>query len=256
MRSAYGSALSFGSRGPNVIYYGPVTLRRKAPPPNASNYMHLSYSPGKFHAYGLSVLLALGAAARAAYAQNDVETTAKRAAESLLRPGDQIALNFLRDRELSGTVTVNERGEAVFPKLGVITVAPLSIANLQDTLRARYAEYLRTPELEISVLRRVAVNGEVRGPNVYLVDAATSLREVIARAGGLTEQANRHKVFVVRGSERVPVKNWDDESGALFALQSGDQVFVGRKNWLTLNALSLVSTGVLVASFVITLVRR
>jgi protein involved in polysaccharide export with SLBB domain len=175
-----------------------------------------------------------------------------RSVETRVRPGDQIALNFLRDRELSGTMTVNERGEAAFPKLGMFQVTHLTIAQLQDTLRARYAQYLRTPEFEITVLRRVAVNGEVRAPNVYLVDPATTLRDVIARAGGLTEFGSRGKVAVLRGQQHIPVKDWDREAGGTFALESGDQVLVGRKNWFVINALSTISTAVLVASFVIT----
>lgn len=183
------------------------------------------------------------------------EATAPAATRSVatrLRPGDQIALNFLRDRELSGTVTVNERGEAPFPKLGLLPVAHLTIAQLQDTLRHRYAEFLRAPEFEIAVLRRVAVNGEVKAPNVYLVDPTTTLRDVIARAGGLTEFGSRGKVSVIRGPHRIAVPEWDREAGSTFPLESGDQVLVGRKNWFVINALSTISTAVLVASFIIT----
>jgi protein involved in polysaccharide export with SLBB domain len=204
-----------------------------------------------------AALLVLMAAAGGAGAQSDeAEASARRTAAARLRPGDQIALNFLRDRELSGTITVNERGEAAFPKLGMFAVSQMSIAQLQDTLRSRYAEYLRAPEFEISVLRRVAVNGEVKAPNVYLVDHATTLRDVIARAGGLTEYGSRGKVSVIRGEERLSAKNWDTESSSVFTLQSGDQVVVGRKNWFMINALSTVSTAVLVASLIITIHRR
>lgn len=202
------------------------------------------------------LLCALGGVGLDARAQDVVAEPASRAAATKLRPGDQIALNFLRDRELSGTVTVNERGEAAFPKLGMFMVSQMSISQLQDTLRARYAEYLRNPEFEISVLRRVAVIGEVRAPNMYLVDPATTLRDVIARAGGLTEQGSRGKVAVIRGNERMPAKDWDRETGTFVTLQSGDQVIVGRKNWFLVNALSTVSTAVLVASLIITINRR
>jgi protein involved in polysaccharide export with SLBB domain len=185
----------------------------------------------------------------AAQASSD---SAIRIASARLRAGDQIALNFLRDRELSGTVTVNERGVAAFPKLGLLAVTEWTILELQDTLRTRYAEYLRAPEFEIAVMRRVAVNGEVKMPNVYLVDPATSLRDLIARAGGLTEFGSRGRVSVVRGDQRIAVPEWDRQAGASFTLQSGDQVLVGRKNWFAINALSTISTAVLVASFIIT----
>lgn len=199
------------------------------------------------------VLAAAFLGAPPASAQEQEPDALGRVSATMLRPGDQIALTFLRERELSATITVNERGEAVFPRLGTLHVTDLSIARLQDSLRTRYAEYLRSPELEIAVLRRIAVIGEVRAPNVYMVDPTTTLREAIARAGGLTDIGSRGRVSVIRGSQKIPVKNWDRETGQSFPLQSGDQISVGRKNWFVINALSTISTAVLVSSLIITI---
>jgi protein involved in polysaccharide export with SLBB domain len=203
----------------------------------------------------LVVLAGLAAGSRA-HAQDSGDDAVRKAATTRLRPGDQIALHFVKDKDLSQTVTVNERGEAVFPKLGMLSVTHLSITQLQDTLRSRYNEYLRAPEFEIAVLRRVAVNGEVRMPNVYMVDAATNLRDVIARAGGLTENGSRGKVSILRGNARIPVKSWDAPTGAAMTLESGDQVFVGRKAWLAINALPVIATAVSVVSLAVAIHRR
>jgi polysaccharide export outer membrane protein len=196
-------------------------------------------------------LLVLGA--RLAEAQNGVESAARRATAAKVQPGDRIGLHFLRERELSESLTVSERGEAAFPKIGVLKVSDMTIAELQDTLRARYSEYLRLPEFQITVLRRVIVNGEVRIPNVYFVDGTSTVRDAIARAGGINESGSRSKVAIIRDGQRISVKGWDRETGATMDLRSGDQVVVGRKSWWSMNALTVVSTGVLVASFVISL---
>lgn len=203
---------------------------------------------------GIALVLLLSLSTAAA-AQNGVGNAAARAAATRARPGDQIVLTVLRDKELSATVNVNERGEAAFPKIGVVKVTTLTIGQLQDTLRARYAEFLRVPEIEVSVLRRVVVTGEVRIPNVYMVDGASTVRDVIARAGGVIETGNRNKVSIIRDGERIPVKGWDRGDGAANDLQSGDQVVVGRKSWLIMNALPVVSTAVLVTSFVISVAK-
>lgn len=171
-----------------------------------------------------------------------------------VRPGDKIALRFLREPALSESVTVSDRGEAPFPKVGILKVSDLTIAQLQDTLRTRYSEFLRLPELDIAILRRVVVNGEVRVPGVYLVDMTTGVRDLIARAGGVTDNGNRRKVMVVRGAEQIRVPDWDTSANG-FALLSGDQVLVPRKSWLVLNAFTAISTAVLVTSFIITLTR-
>lgn len=184
-----------------------------------------------------------------AAAQN-VEDAARRAARDRLRPGDRIELQFRRDRELNSSVSVNERGEAVFPKLGTLDVAHVTIAGLQDTLRARYSEFLRSPELEVTVLRRVVVNGEVRMPNVYMLDVSSSVRDAIARAGGLLETGNRKNVTIIRGDRSTKVKDWERSQGPETDLQSGDQIIVGRKNWLVLNALPVISTSVIVIGLI------
>lgn len=183
-------------------------------------------------------------------AQSAVEETARRAASAKLRPGDRIDLFFRRDRELNASIGVNERGEAMFPRLGTMDVAALTIGQLQDTLLARYGAYLRYPELEVNVLRRVTVNGEVKQPNVYMVDLTSTVRDAIARAGGLLETASRGKVYVVRDGQRIRVADWDRADGPSTDLLSGDQVVVGRKAWLTLNALPVISTSVIVIGLI------
>src|SRR5687768_17390157 len=128
---------------------------------------------------------------------------AQRVAESPVRQGDVILLHFLRERQMSDSVVVDARGEAVFPKLGTMQVSTLTIGGLQDTLLIRYREYLREPELQVSVLRRVVVNGEVRMPGVYHIDAASTVRDVLARAGGPTDAANKKKVAIIRAGQTI-----------------------------------------------------
>lgn len=176
---------------------------------------------------------------------------ATRSASAFVRAGDHVVLQFLREPQLNAEIVVNERGEAAFPKLGMVPVTHLSIAALRDTLRVRYSEYLRSPEIQVAILRRIVVNGEVRLPNVYMIDLSSTVRDAIARAGGLTEMGNRKNVFIVRNGERIKVRNWEVEASVAGDLQSGDQLVVGRKNWLSVNFLPVVSTAVLVTSFVI-----
>lgn len=197
----------------------------------------------------LPVVLLLASGSTLA-AQSGIEGVAQRAANAPVRPGDRIDLQFRRDRELNSSINVNERGEAVFPKLGVVDLEGVTIAGLQDTLRRRYSEYLRAPELEITVLRRVVVNGEVKLPNVYMLDVTSGVRDAIARAGGLLETSNKNKVYIVRDNKKVRARNWETSQGPEMDLQSGDQVVVARKSWLTLNALPVISTSVIVIGLI------
>jgi polysaccharide export outer membrane protein len=138
----------------------------------------------------------------------------------------------------------------VFPKLGSLPVSSITIAALPDTLRSRYSQYLRDPELDVTVLRRVTVNGEVRLPNVYMLDVNSTVRDAIAKAGGLIETSQRDNVVIVRGGQRIRVRDWQSNTDADTDLMSGDQVIVARKSWLELNALSVISTSVIVIGLI------
>lgn len=188
-------------------------------------------------------------------AQSAAAPSIARAAAAHPQPGDRIVVHMVGEPLLSDTVMVTERGDAPFAKLGVIRVSDYSTAALQDTLQARYATFIRTPALELIVLRRIGVQGEVAKPNVYFADVATTLRELVARAGGTTENANRDKLWIIRNGERIDIPNWQSDQSVTSDLRSGDQLVVGRKSWLSLNLLPAVSAAGVVASIILALTR-
>src|SRR5687768_9295425 len=98
-----------------------------------------------FRPLAATFLLCCVARVAPARAQDAGVDASRRAAAAMVRPGDRIELQFRRDRELNSSINVNERGEAVFPKLGVLDLSDVSIAKLQDSLVTRYSEYLRRP---------------------------------------------------------------------------------------------------------------
>lgn len=206
---------------------------------------------GRFAA-AVSMLLAL--AATPAPAQDTTKSAAAvRAGTARVQPGDRVAVKVYREPGLSDDVMVNPNGDIVLAKVGTVHAASVTIAALEDTLRRRYAAFLRDPEISITVLRRIVVNGEVRRPDIYFVDLSSTLRDVIARAGGITELGHPGKVSIVREGVAIPAPHWQDDVSQAADLQSGDQVVVGMRSWFERNAFALASTGVLVASFILSL---
>jgi len=171
-------------------------------------------------------------------------------------PGDRIALKVWREPALSDTLTVDQNGMVVLPRLGPLSLARHTVGSLQDSLRVRYAEFLRNPSIEVTVLRRVGVHGEVKEPTLYWVDVTMTLRDVIALAGGLTEIANINNVVIVRGPTVLRVGNWERGGPLASDLMSGDQIVVGRTSWLSRNALAAASTVGVVASILITALKK
>jgi protein involved in polysaccharide export with SLBB domain len=172
-----------------------------------------------------------------------------------VRPGDRLVVKFLDEIFPADTLMVSASGAAVLPRLGSVNVASVAISDLADSLRVRYARYLRNPTVEVVVLRRVVVNGEVKKPDIYLVDARTTLRDAIAHAGGLTDNASAQSVAILRDGREIRVPNWSRATTDLPELYSGDQIIVGRKSWLAMNILPAVSTIAVIASILISLRR-
>jgi len=212
---------------------------------------------GKGRSIASAAVLALLASPVAAVLRaQDVVPAVQRAAEARIEPGDRIGVKVYLEPSLSDEVLVNPHGDIVLARLGTIHVASIAVGALQDTLQARYGTFLRDPSVSVTVLRRVVVNGDVGRPNVYYVDVTSTLRDVIAQAGGVTENGNPDKVTIIRNGESIPVPNWRDDISRASDLRSGDQIFVPKRSWLYRNMFSIASTGVLISSFLYTVLHK
>jgi len=182
-------------------------------------------------------------------------TAETHAGPATVRPGDQVHLRIFREQEMSGTYAVSESGELVLPRLGRVSVTDLTPEALQDSLVSAYTHYLRNPSIEISVLRRISVHGEVRRPDVYMVDLSTTAQDLIARAGGVTDAGNPNRITILRDGTEVRTASGSQAGFHAADLRSGDQVVVGRRSWFSINALSVVSTAAVAVSVFVPLIR-
>src|SRR5262249_13877666 len=115
----------------------------------------------------------------------------------------------------------------------------LSPATLSRQIEARLKPFMVAPSVAIIVEEaqpvKVAVVGEVGHPAVLAVTPGTRVLQVLALAGGITEYANRDRIFVlrdrpVRGPLRIRFTYRDLIRGvgraATFRVESGDTVVV------------------------------
>jgi len=182
---------------------------------------------------------------------------ARRAASVDIAVGDRIAVKIWREPGLSDSaIVVDERGDVVLARVGTMRVAGHSISDVQDSLRLRFSEYLRNPSVSVTVYRRVGVQGEVRKPGLYYVDVTMTLREVLALAGGVTENGNASNIAIVRDGHTVPLGAWRRGGPMSADLRSGDQVVVASRSWLSRNALAAVSTAGLVISVLLSVLKK
>lgn len=159
-------------------------------------------------------------------------------------PGDRIRIAIWNEPAMSNDYHVDERGHVVLPKVGSLEVRGLDPAGARERIHEAYSRYLENPSVQVTVLRRIGVHGEVKAPTVYWLDVTMSVRDAIALAGGVTPQGEEDEITLVRGEERLELEGEGTAALVDAGLSSGDQIVVGRKSWFRLNAPIVLSTGV------------
>jgi polysaccharide export outer membrane protein len=174
-----------------------------------------------------------------------------------LRAGDAVRLEVRDEPDLTGEYRVDESGRVLLPLIGMVQVAGRAFEDVRRDVDAAYGRELANGEARITPLLRIAVMGEVREPGLFPVDPTYTLADVLALAGGLGPEADHDEIELVREGQRV-WSGTDAEAVALVrALQSGDQVIVGRRSWVSMNSPALIGAGAsLVVAIVTTLLLR
>lgn len=170
--------------------------------------------------------------------------------------GDKVVLRVWREPTWSDAYPVDATGMATLPRIGPMRVAGLSPAAVRDSVRTRLAVFLREPVVDVIVLRRVAVLGAVRKPDVLFVEPVSTVRDLIAQAGGIDEEGDPDRVEIVRDGARVRLGRWNDIANLVAPVRSGDQIVVGRKSWIARNALAAVSSAAVAVSVLVSAFRR
>lgn len=133
-------------------------------------------------------------------------------AEFRIGPEDILDVLVWKNLELSRTVPVRPDGKISVPLVNEMQAAGLTTGELRQQLTQRLAEFIPSPEVSVIVREvhsvKVSVVGAVRMPGHYEVKSAATVLDLIARAQGLTEFANRDRIVVHRqdGTEtkRIP----------------------------------------------------
>jgi polysaccharide export outer membrane protein len=191
-----------------------------------------------FHAVLLLALL-MGGGARA-HAQAPLDTAEALRLQRPISVGDQLRIETWREELYSGVFTVDAAGRVTLPQVGVWTVTGLTADALRDRLTAAWGETLRDPLVQVTVLRRIRVLGEVLSPGVFYLDETFSVADALAMAGGRTPLAREGDVRFRRGADETLIDVRIDAQLSDLEVQTGDELFVPREGWWNRNLIPVV----------------
>jgi polysaccharide biosynthesis/export protein len=159
------------------------------------------------------------------------------ARSAAIRSGDRLYILVRGQESATAELQVREDGSIVHALAGKVELAGLSTTEAAARMRDRLKTMLVEPDVIVSLAEtappRVSVVGEVREPGRFDAVQSDSLLALIAQAGGLTEFANKDRIFVVR-QHPAPLRvrfRYEDLTGGdtrsgQFRLRDGDIVVV------------------------------
>ena len=191
--------------------------------------------------------MALLAAAVPGLAQDPQQTAAKAAAASALTQtaentyvigaNDELTVEVWQQPSFSGTFLVRPDGKITLPLVGDVQAAGLTPLHLAAQITAELKKYVQEPVVSVVVAqihsKVIYLIGEVGKTGPVEMAPEMTLLEAISSAGGLTEFANKKKIYILRNEhgkrQRIPVQYKKALAGNLacdLPLQPGDTIVV------------------------------
>jgi polysaccharide biosynthesis/export protein len=157
----------------------------------------------------------------------------------LIAPGDLLHIHVADTPEMEADGRVTDRGAVPVVGIGDVTVAGLTPGDAATAVRDKLIErhYLNHPQVSINVVefatQQVSVIGEVKTSGAYSIATPRPILDVLALAGGLTPEANRHILIEQNGDQQHPLDYYVSNDGAQaidrqVMVDPGDTIVVSR----------------------------
>lgn len=154
--------------------------------------------------------------------------------EYVIAPGDVLAISVWNQEKMSAKVKVRADGRITLPFLNDVDTTGKRPNELGKELEVKLKEFILNPMVtvvaeEVKPLS-VSILGEVSRPGQYTMEPGSGLLQAFAAAGGLTDFANKDRLFVLRDRPSSRVRFTYEAllrksgSAAEFRLQSGDVI--------------------------------
>jgi polysaccharide export outer membrane protein len=157
----------------------------------------------------------------------------------LIAHGDLLHIQVADTPEMDQDARVTDQGMVPIIGIGDVKVAGLTPSDAAAVVQERLIEshYLNHPQVSINVEEfatlQVSVIGEVKASGAYPIATPRPILDVLALAGGLTPEANRHILIEHNGDQQHPLNYYVSNDGAQAIEQQvtvnpGDTIVVPR----------------------------
>jgi polysaccharide export outer membrane protein len=123
-------------------------------------------------------------------------------ANYLIGPSDSLTVTVWKEIAMSGTFLVRPDGKISMALLGDVQAAGLSPLQLGDEIKGKLKKFIQDPNVTVRIdqihSKIVYLLGEVGKKGPLEMTPGMTLLQAISSAGGVTEYANKKKMYILR----------------------------------------------------------
>jgi len=147
---------------------------------------------------------------------------------------DALYIRVWREMDFTGSYIVRPDGKITIPLVGDMQAAGLTPERLGEQLKQALTEYINSPDVTVTVTqvnsKKFYISGMVGRPGEYPLVQPTRVFDALSNSGGFRDFANKKKIVIVRGAERIKFNYLDvlkgkDVDQNIF-LENGDTIIV------------------------------
>ena len=168
-----------------------------------------------------------------------------------LKPGDGIKVSFFNiEDSIKGNYYILDNGNLHLPYIGIINSQKKDFSDMRVEIIEKYNNLYQNPEINIQPLYRIDILGEVGNPGVYYLTGYETLTDLVALAGGETNDSNIEDIVLLRNDSKMDIDlksllNGKSNIGDV-GIESGDKVYIPRTWWVGARDASIMVSGVAV----------
>lgn len=164
-------------------------------------------------------------------AEASIAAISRRLREGDIWPGDIIELRVLDEDRWTMNHTVSPMRTISLEAIDPIDVSGVLHSELEERIATSLGRYLREPRIQVEVLKRIGVLGNVRNPGFFTTRGNALVSDALMLAGGPGDDANVDAVEFRRLGESLdigPYVVWRSMSLDELGIQSGDEIYLPR----------------------------
>ena len=129
------------------------------------------------------------------------------AQDYIVGEGDVLKIMVYEHPDLTIVVRVGGEGTIIFPLIGQLKLAGLSVSRISERISALLADgYIINPQVSVFIKefssKKAIIMGQVNKPGLYELHVATTFLEFLSKAGGLTKDAGDKAIIKRKTASR------------------------------------------------------